>query len=58
MADGLYVVGDTLQDLHENFMEVLDRARKSGLTFKPKKIVVAPKTQFYSEENLRSITPN
>ena len=43
MADGLYVVGDTLQDLHETFMEVLDRARKSGLTFKPKKIVIAPK---------------
>ena len=43
MADGLYVVGDTLQDLHETFMEVLDRARKCGLTFKPKKIVIAPK---------------
>ena len=43
MADGLYVVGDTLQDLHESFMEVLDRARKCGLTFKPKKIVIAPK---------------
>ena len=43
MADGLYVVGDTLQDLHETFIEVLDRARKCGLTFKPKKIVIAPK---------------
>ena len=43
MADGLYLVGDTLQDLHETFMEVLDRARKCGLTFKPKKIVIAPK---------------
>ena len=43
MADGLYIVGDTLQDLHESFIEVLNRARKCGLTFKPKKIVVAPK---------------
>ena len=43
MADGLYVVGDTLQDLHETFIEILERARKCGLTFKPKKIVIAPK---------------
>ena len=43
MADGLYVVGDTLQELHDTFIEILDRARKCGLTFKPKKIVIAPK---------------
>ena len=43
MADGLYVVADTLLELHETFIEVLDRARKCGLTFKPKKIVIVPK---------------
>ena len=43
MADGLYVVGDTLLELHDTFIEVLDRARKCGLTFKPKKIVIAPR---------------
>ena len=44
MADGLYILGDTVEDLHENFREVLERARNCGLTFKPKKIVIAPKT--------------
>ena len=33
-----------MEDLHENFREVLERARNCGLTFKPKKIVIAPKT--------------
>ena len=42
MADGLYVLGDTLEDLNENFREVLTRARNSGLTFKPSKIKIAP----------------
>ena len=42
MADGLYVLGDTLEDLNENFREVLVRARNSGLTFKPSKIKIAP----------------
>ena len=43
MADGLYVVGDTLEELLETFTEILERARKAGLTFKPKKIVIAPR---------------
>ena len=42
MADGLYVVGNTLDDLQKTFTEVLDRACKCGLTFKPKEIVIAP----------------
>ena len=42
MADGLFVLGQTQQDLHDNFKEVLDRARKCGLTFKPSKIIIAP----------------
>ena len=43
MADGLYAVGDTVDELMENFVEILRRARNSGLTFKPKKIIIAPK---------------
>ena len=43
MADGLYIVANTLSDLHETFIEVLDRARRCGLTFKPKKIVITPR---------------
>ena len=42
MADGLYVLGDTLESLEDNFVEVLNRARLCGLTFKPKKIVITP----------------
>ena len=42
MADGIYVLGQTLEELHENFREVLQRARLCGLTFKPSKIVIAP----------------
>ena len=42
MADGVYVVSDTLDYLLNTFREVLNRARKAGLTFKPKKIVIAP----------------
>ena len=42
MADGLFVLGQTLEDLFANFSEVLLRARLSGLTFKPSKIIIAP----------------
>ena len=42
LADGLYVGGDTLQDLSNNLVEVFTRAKNSGLTFKPSKIVVCP----------------
>ena len=51
MADGLYAVGDTLEELKANFLEILNRARKCGLTFKPKKIIIAPKDTLWMEEN-------
>ena len=41
MADGVYVVGDILNDLLNTFQELLSRARKAGLTFKLNKIVIA-----------------
>ena len=43
MADGLYILADTLPELQQNFKEVLWRARNCGLTFKPKKVVIAPR---------------
>ena len=42
MADGLFILGDTLENLLANFREALSRARLCGLTFKPSKVVVAP----------------
>ena len=42
MADGLFILGETLEDLEANFIEVLSRARLCGLTFKPSKVVIAP----------------
>ena len=42
MADGLYILADNLKNLEENFIEVLQRARLCGFTFKPSKIVIAP----------------
>ena len=43
MADGLYIVADSIDDLYDNFAQVLNRARNAGLTFKPKKNVIAPR---------------
>ena len=44
MADGLYILGDTLEELEENFREVLQRAELCGFTFKPSKVIITPKT--------------
>ena len=46
MADGLFILGETLEDLEANFIEVLSRARLCGLTFKPSKVVIAPVNTF------------
>ena len=43
-ADGIYVLGNSVQEVHDNLAEVFERAKLSGLTFKPKKIVICPKT--------------
>ena len=42
MADGLYVLADTLEELEKNFIEVLARAELCGFTFKPSKVIIAP----------------
>lgn len=43
MADGLHVLGNLVMDLARNYVEVLNRAEKYRLTFKPSKVVVCPK---------------
>ena len=44
MADGLHVLGMTVQELTDNYEEVLRRADLSNLTFKPSKVCICPKT--------------
>ena len=43
MADGLHVLGNSIQELAENYVEVLNRAERCGLTFKPSKVIVCPR---------------
>ena len=38
MADGLYVLAKTQQEMVDNLTEVFRRVRESGLTLKPSKI--------------------
>ena len=42
-ADGLHVLGDTMEELYENLAIVLERCKLSGLTLKPSKVIIAPK---------------
>ena len=47
-ADGIYVLGNSEEEVFNNLAEVFERAKLSGLTFKPKKIVIMPKqTQMF-----------
>ena len=43
MADGLHVLGNTIDELAANYSEVLTRADNCGLTFKPTKVIICPK---------------
>ena len=43
MADGLHVLGNSIQELAMNYAEVLSRAELCGLTFKPAKVVICPR---------------
>ena len=42
MADSVFVLADTFEDLQVNYREVLRRARVSNLTFKPGKVIICP----------------
>ena len=44
IADQIYILGNTLTEVAANLKEVLHRAKLAGLTFKPEKIVVCPKS--------------
>ena len=44
MADSLFVLGDDYTELIKNYEELLTRAHKAGLTFKPGKTVVCPRS--------------
>ena len=44
IADQIYILGNSLTEVAANLKEVLHRAQLAGLTFKPEKIVVCPKT--------------
>ena len=42
-ADGLHVLGDTMEELYDNLAVVLERCKLSGLTLKPSKVIIAPR---------------
>ena len=42
MADGLHVLGDSIEELASNYKEVLSRADLCHLTLKPSKVIVCP----------------
>ena len=44
IADQIYVLGNSVLELMENFKTVMNRARMANLTFKPSKIIVCPQT--------------
>lgn len=44
MADGLYVLAQTQEEMVENLKEVMHRIRLSGLTIKPSKLEITPKS--------------
>ena len=42
-ADGLFVGGESMQELYTNLEEVFNRTRNCGFTLKPSKIIINPK---------------
>ena len=44
MADGLYVLADSPGELLDNYIETLERAHVSGLTIKPSKVSICPRS--------------
>ena len=44
MADGLYVLAQTQEEMVENLKEVMSRIRLAGLTIKPSKLEVTPRS--------------
>ena len=46
MADGLHVLGETVEQLLINYIEVLRRIEFCGLTLKPSKVEICPRVSF------------
>ena len=44
IADALYILADDEESLLQHFVTALSRASLSGLTFKPSKLIIAPRT--------------
>ena len=43
MADGVHILGNTIEELTDNYVEVLKRADACNFTFKPSKVIICPK---------------
>ena len=43
MADGIHILGNTVDELTANYIEVLKRADSCNFTFKPAKVIICPK---------------
>ena len=43
MADGLHVLGQTVEEVTLNYIEVLNRAENAGFTFKPSAVIICPR---------------
>ena len=43
MADGLHVLGQTVEEVTLNYIEVLNRAENAGFTFKPSQVIICPR---------------
>ena len=43
MADGIHILGNTVDELIANYIEVLERANSCNITFKPSKVIICPR---------------
>ena len=53
MADGIHVLGQSVDQLASNYIEVLNRAEWCNFTFKPSKVIVCPRNVTLFGWNLR-----
>ena len=56
MADGIHVLGNTVEELVKNYKEVLKRADACNFTFKPSKVIICPRNITLFGWNLRGNT--
>ena len=56
MADGLHVLGQTVEEVTLNYIEVLNRAENAGFTFKPSAVIICPRNITLFGWDLRGAT--